>query len=246
MKNLIVVGDSFCHIRGTDASDFRYPHCWPNRLAQALNLNLLGQGIPGAGWWPLKQVLKKFSPEQINNTEYMIFCHSDATRLLNCNLHQNHFNRYEPNPKDEEHLAVTLYYKYILDEDFADWAQQMWLQEISNTYADIKLIHLYSFPFIPQKITNFPNGISVFPSLAAISLNEFEFGLFDRKRAIFDKLADDTRANHLSDFNNDELARQLVEIIRGGYSDRQVNLDVNKFQTKTTKWFDLDFWELSI
>jgi len=243
MKNLIVVGDSFCASRNVNNDNLNHPSCWPNLLAQELKLNLLGEGIGGAGWWPTRQSLRKLTPEQINNTECMVFCHSDANRLLNHNLNQNHLDKHDPNPANEEHLAVKLYYKYILDMEFANWAQQMWLREISDTYGHLKLIHLHCFPWSVEKLTISPTEVSVSPALASVSLNEFELGLFDSKNTIVEKLRHDTRHNHLSEFNNMELARQLAEIIRN-YSVKNAILDVGKFQTKSIKWFDIDFWDI--
>jgi hypothetical protein len=244
MKNLIVVGDSFCASRHLNNADLNYSLAWPNLLADELKLNLLGAGFIGAGWWPVRNALKKFDQEQIDNTEAIVFCHSDAYRLLNSRTHQNTL-RYGSNLdiNDEEQLAVKLYYKYILEDEFAEWAQQMWLYEISNTYEHLKLIHLYCFPWTLKNIKSFPTGISVFPALSSISLNEFDYGLLDRKQTIIQKLANDKRDNHLSAFNNKELARQLTEIIRN-YSAKNTNLDVSKFQLKTTRWFDIDFWDL--
>jgi hypothetical protein len=242
VKNIIVVGDSFCFNRRSNGFDQEALFCWPNLLADELKLNLLGEGIGGAGWWPTRQSLKKLTPEQIDNTEVLVFCHSDAYRLLNSRTHQNTL-RYGSNSgnNDEEQLAVKLYYKYILENEFAEWAQQMWLHEISDTYGHLKLIHLYCFPWTLKNIKSFPAGISVFPALASISLNEFDLGPFNLKHTTVQKLSNDMRTNHFSDTNNKELARQLAEIIRN-YSAKNENLDVNKFQLKTTKWFEPDFW----
>jgi len=241
MKNLIVVGDSFCFNRRSNGFDQEALFCWPDLLAGELKLNLLGEGIGGAGWWHTRQTLTQLTSEQIDNTEALVFCHSDAYRLLNSCRNQVKFDRNSSKVNDEEQLAVKLYYKYILEYEFAEWAQRMWFKEISDNYGHLKLIHLHCFPWSLKNAEFLSAGLSVFPALALISLNEFDFGPFDSKDTIIKKLIGDQRHNHLSEFNNIELARQLAEIIRN-YSVKNENLDVSKFQLKTTKWFEPGFW----
>ena len=218
MKNIIVVGDSFCS--ATTA--------WPGQLADLLKVELICQGLPGASWWPVRQFLMNIDQQTIDNTEAIIFCHTDTTRLLNTKLHQGKFPRHDLDTNNEEQLAVKLYYKHVFDEKFAHWAEQMWFSEISTNFGNLKLIHLHCFPW-SFKSMHLLNGSNIQPNLTALSLNEIGADEF--------VLIGDTRHNHLNEFNNTELARQLSEIIKN-YSGNNIELDIDKFQLKTKKWFD--------
>jgi hypothetical protein len=71
MKNLCVVGDSFCVFR-QDQTD------WPKALSTLLNLNLIGFGLPGESWWFIRQnFLKILNSKDFNNTELFVFCHTE-------------------------------------------------------------------------------------------------------------------------------------------------------------------------
>ena len=218
MKNLIVVGDSFCSAATA----------WPGQLTDLLKVELICQGFPGSSWWPVRQFLMNIDQQKIDNAEAIIFCHTDTTRLLNTKLHQGKFSRHNLDTSDEEQLAVKLYYKYVFDETFAYWTEQMWFNEVSTKFGNLKLIHLHCFPW-SLKHMHLLRGLNIQPNLTALSLNEIDDDPFI--------LSVDARHNHLNEFNNRELARQLSEIIKN-YSGDSVQLDIDKFQLKTKKWFD--------
>jgi len=56
VKNLIVVGDSFCAGQG-----------WPQELAELLNLNLVVAGYGGHPWWACRHFLHQEEIKDIIN-----------------------------------------------------------------------------------------------------------------------------------------------------------------------------------
>ena len=214
MKNIIVVGDSFC----------KSPEAWPSQLAELLNLNLINFGLEGGAWWSVKSFLQKIPLEQIDKCEVIVFAHTNAQRIPTTVKEVNQANFSNLNLNNELDRAVGLYYKYIYDEDFLIWAQAKWFEEINNQWHNTKVVHLFSFPQHQKYVLN---GMKVLPSLAAISLDEL--GSKDGD------LCGDTRLNHLDTHNNAELAQQLSQLI-GNYQVGEVDLDVSKFNLLSNNW----------
>ena len=219
MKNLIVVGDSFC-------SSAMH---WPTTVAQNLDLNLIcyTQGA-GQSWWDTKRWLTKLEQSVLDNTEVMIFAHTNAERIPT-NNQQIGLIDHSKSPSNEIETAIQLYYKYIFDPEFLIWAQEAWFEEISRTYSDKTLVHLHCFPW-SKKHGELLKGINISTSLTALSLNELgaeELG----------EIYNDQRPNHLNLHNNQQLGSQLAEIISNNQPGWQ-SLDTEKFDLKTTRWFD--------
>ena len=217
MKNIIVVGDSFC------ASQ----HMWPAELAKHLGLNLVGQGIGGASWWPSRHFVMSLPQETIDATEVMVFAHTNSTRIPTLDPELFSFD-YGVDPQNEIENAVSLYYKYILDQQFMDWAQQQWFMEIAQRWSDKKLCHLHCFPWT----TNYQNlmtGLVVQPSLSAISLNEISANKLN--------LFNDNRHNHMNEKNNKALAQELSRMISCNATGVQ-NLNLDLFDQPTRSWLE--------
>jgi hypothetical protein len=208
VKNIIIVGDSFC------AS----PKGWPIDLANRLELHLISQGIGGASWWPTKQFIDSLHRDDIANTEVIVFVHTNFERIPTDNLDVGRVNFANFDLTKEIDVAVKLYFKHIHNDTFLIWAGQQWFKEISVRFADKKVIHLHSFPYtLPY--SDILAGTRVLQDLYSISVNEVDF------KTLFG----DTRYNHLNTHNNHELANQLYEIIKDDVTGN-ATLDLSKFQ----------------
>jgi hypothetical protein len=216
MKNIIVVGDSFCASAGG----------WPNILAQRLNLTLINHGQGGQPWWNIRNFLNTIDEETFTNCDAMVFVHTNAGRIPTSNSQIGLVN-HSAEPKTEIDKAIQLYYKYIHEPEFLNWAQQQWFLEINQRWAHKKIVHLHSFPWSLDYGKSLP-GIKISTNLCSISLNElgaYKFELFN-----------DKRPNHLNDRNNNELACQLSNLIQN-YIQQTVQLDTDAFDLKITRWF---------
>jgi hypothetical protein len=225
-KNIIVVGDSYASSKNG----------YPQELANLLNLNLICFGEPSAHWWTVKLFLDSLSDEVKNNTEVIVFCHtythrvpSDDTELNRANIDNADRLEHASITKDS---AVNLYFKFVHNMGYSEYVEQCWFKDITETWSHIKLINLHCFPW-SLKNKNFLGGVSVTPSLTAISLNEIGAQTYD--------LRNDSRPNHLSHNSNIILAQQLAEIINN-YTVGDAQLDVTKFEQLTTRWFE---WDIS-
>jgi hypothetical protein len=183
MKNIIVVGDSFC----------AHPQGWPSMLADKLNLKLINYGVGGEHWWGVHEFLKTVDK---NTVKYIIFAHTFGQRIPT--LHKNGIDK----------TASELYYKHIHNEEFLNWAQEQWFKQISTEWDNV--INLHCFPWT-WDLRHLLVGINVGPNLASISLNEVDATepLLDES-VIGQGLR---RQNHLNQFNNKILAEELAGII---------------------------------
>ena len=217
MNNIIVVGDSFC--ASADG--------WPNILAQRLNLTLINHGQGGQSWWNVRNFLNTIDEETLTNTEIMVFVHTNAGRIPTSNS-QIGFIDHSAEPKTEMDKAIQLYYKYIHEPEFLNWAQQQWFLEINQRWGHTKIVHLHSFPWTLDYGKSL-FGINIKTNLCSISLNELGADKLE--------LFNDKRPNHLNDRNNNELACQLSNLIQN-FTEQTVQLDTDAFDLKITQWFN--------
>ena len=218
MKNLIIVGDSF------SASSAG----WPQMLADKLGLNLICKGSGGWAWWHVRQKLRIIGKPVLEDSEYVIVCHTNPERINTTEIVNTGTADYL-NPKTELDNAVTLFYKYLHNEEFNLWAQENWFNEVSIMMQNCKLINLFSFA-VPAEHSGNLKGINVYPDLCQLSMRESasKRWLGSGKR-VNEVLLNDKRLNHLSLENNQILADQLYEILQQQYSHRPVNLDIERF-----------------
>jgi hypothetical protein len=216
MQNIIIVGDSFCSS----------PQGWPQQLADMLDLNCICHGVGGQPWWNVKRFIDEIDYETLDQTEFIVFAHTNSDRIPTGNEQIGRIDHSNPD-QSEQSQAIQLYYKYIHEPGFLIWAQHQWFQEISATIQK-KLVHLHCFPW-SMKYQYLLRGMNITPSLMAISLNEIAA---DRMT-----LFADSRHNHLNDHNNTELANQLSNLIKN-YDMYPHNLDLSKFDQKILTWVD--------
>ena len=209
MKNIIIVGDSFCSSSKG----------WPSTLADSLNLRLILNGSAGMHWWATKEFLDKLPQKDKDECEVIIFAHTLYTRIPGS-------VNFEVLESSEMKQAAKLYNKYISDDNFLRWAETQWYKEISAEWSHIKLINLHSFPFsIP--CMEYLDGVNILPNLLAISLNEIAMPIGG--------MISDIRLNHLNQENNLVLAEQLCDII-DNYQCGIIKLDTSKFVQITDMW----------
>lgn len=136
MKNLIVVGDSYCS----------FFNGWPKTLADELNLNLICHGGGGQPWWNARNYITKLAPDTIDNAEFIVFAHTNAERIPTLNADIGLID-HSKKPESEIETAIHLYYKYIHEQEFITWAHQQWFKEITERWGHKKLCHLHCFPW---------------------------------------------------------------------------------------------------
>lgn len=209
MRNIIIVGDSFCCGNG-----------WPDILANKLDMNLIQCGFPGNHWWAVRDFLINLKPEKFDNSDIIIFVHTHPDRIPTLTSDLSKVNCSRLGNLNEIEMAVKLYYSYIHDGDFLNWIMHKWFEEISQKWVRLKTVHLHGFQE-SWPYRHLLNGMNVGPDLIGISLDE----LRDPSPGLFT----DRRRNHFNEFNNEELANQLYHAIVN-YQLQDFNLDVTKFQ----------------
>jgi hypothetical protein len=218
MKNLIVVGDSYCA-----CSDG-----WPKTLATELNLNLICYGGGGQPWWNARNYITKLAPEAIDNAEFIVFAHTNAERVPTLNEKIGCID-HSKKPESEIETAIHLYYKYIHEQEFITWAHQQWFKEITERWGHKKMCHLHCFPW-SLSYSDLLKGLNITTNLSALSLNEVGATHF--------RLVKDQRCNHFNPYNNNQLGLQLSEHLKN-YDIKSVELDVAKFDQATSYWLDI-------
>lgn len=210
MKNIIIVGDSFC---ACDAG-------WPGTLSKMLNLELINYGCSGEHWWGVTNFLNNLPQETLDNCEVIIFAHTEARRIPNTS--NKKLNKVHPPETEQElKLAIELYFKYMHEDEFLDWVQIQWFKEVSNNWQHIKLINLHSFPTSLSQRHHL-KGVNILPDLLSISLTESGI---DHNTMMFDM-----RLNHLNVNNNLIMANQLYDIILNYYPG-DIKLDLLQFKS---------------
>ena len=196
-------------------------------LAQHLNLSLINHGQGGQPWWNARNFLNSVDDDTLTNTDVIVFVHTNAGRMPTSNSQLGRLD-HSAEPKTEIDKAIQLYYKYIHEPEFLNWAQQQWFLEINRRWSHKKTVHLHSFPWSidPGKSLL---GLNIVTNLCSISLNELGIDKLE--------LFNDQRLNHLNNHNNNELACQLSTLIQN-YTQQTAQLDTTTFDLKITRWFD--------
>jgi len=219
--NILILGDSFCQNK----------EGWPDMLCEKFSYNIaITQGTPGVGWWAIRSNLLQCQQQSdfFLDTKLLIFIHTQKSRLFKQDL--SLFNilpqelplSYSNNSIDEKTLSVSLYYKYIHEVLFADWAEQQWFREFKEICKPIPLI--VNLFFETQKILPTLPGICVPTGL--LDLNKAQYR--QPTSMAFDGLKG--YINHFTPENNKIFANQLYNIICG----KSIDFDITEF----TKGFD--------
>ena len=135
-KNIIVVGDSYC-------SDGFNSIAWPVKLANILNLNLVCHGDSSAHWWSSKIFLDGLSKDIKDNTEVIVFCNTYTHRVPTDDTSLNRVNFHNIEIANNKESAINLYYKFVHNHGYNEYAEQCWFKDITSEWSHIKLINLH-------------------------------------------------------------------------------------------------------
>ena len=214
MNNIYIGGDSYCFHRGNDTH-------WPYVLSNKLNLNLIGQGFPGRGFWRTRlnliQYLKK--EDSFKNTKLFVFCHTAPERMISSFYTRGPGFALPEEPPNNDEIA-KVYYKYLYEPNIHTWAMKQWFLEINELLAGKSVIHVFCFPssaILSDKL----NGYKLKESLhhKAVQLDDLK-----------NKNNTEERMNHFTKSFNVKFANALADY----YFNKIVP---NPTQTK---YFDID------
>ena len=156
-------------------------------------------------------------------TDIVVFVHTNSDRIPTANEEIGTIDHSNPG-QNEAGRAIQLYYKYIHDPQFLQWAQQQWFKEINTRWAHLKTIHFHCFPDSVKHSHLLPGMVFTTP-LIHISIGE----LSGTDKEIDKLILEDQRYNHLSAANNQILADIILRSIYK-YRPGQYRLDLNEFQ----------------
>jgi hypothetical protein len=234
MKHLIVIGDSFCAKRGDS-----YPNSWVTKLGEYTGREVHGIGIPGESWWKqhvwFANNLKNLPPPEdtvivwSHTSAHRIPCEIDARVnpwVVRIDKHTDASNdieaKHDPDGK-LFHLARDFYQSPLYVEKFYAWAMVAWWKELAITLAPYKkVIHMFGFHDYcvsdqDRLVLLAPNSIVVTePSLGGISKCD---------STSFAGGVGDTRMNHLSEHNNNQLALFLKDVVDNTPTNSTIKID---------------------
>lgn len=188
MKNVCVLGDSFCFHREQETD-------WPVKLSKLINLNLTGEGLLGQSWWFIRtKFIKYINSPEFNDTELFVFCHTEPNRIIGTTETIMHDN-WEPNLS-----IVKTHLMYLENKQFNDWCCQQWFKELNVLLSNKKVIHLQNFNST-RSFFNLLDGVKfASPSLMDVSIKTLH---------TLDEFLYDQRHNHFESDKNVLLAERL-------------------------------------
>lgn len=249
MAAIAFVGDSFCatyhytrretHDKPVHENKTESP-TYLDIVAERHNMQLYCYGYGGKSWWfsrchfleELHKIPSEFFADQL---EVIVFCHTDPSRF------NNSWNIPLDN-SDYEDADLQYYYRHLFDEPFHEWAQQQWFREIASMWGSIKTVHFHCFRNTVQWSHLLP-GVVVTTPLVQISAGELE----GSRREIDLQMRKDTRANHLSQRNNEVLGEWLAQAI-ADYRPGHYELPLAQFEQNNPRahhWPSPDYDNLS-
>lgn len=238
MKNLIVIGDSFCLARGPE-----FPNSWVTQLGQSTNCKVYGTGIYGRSWWKQHEWFSLNSEDLPDPKETaVIWCHTSAHRLP-CETEaeinpwvvrgrKEDLSRFNNSDPELFKLARDFYQSPLYVEKFYVWAMTAWWKELAITLATYKkVIHLFGFHDYgmsdSDRLTLVASNSVVVTAPSLGSLSKCDSKDFVNGHS-------DTRQNHLNEHNNHQLAVFIKNTLDN--TDTNTTVEIN----------DLDQWMFEI
>jgi hypothetical protein len=243
IKNIIVIGDSFCASRPP-----WFPASWVSQLGQLTGCEIYGVGLGGRSWWKQQEWFdnnQKSLPDP--NETAVVWCHTSAHRIpcasdakinpwvVEITDHKDPTNDIQkdidPNGKLFR-LAKEFYLSDLYVEKFYAWAMQAWWQELALKLKPYRLaLHFFAFNDLGidyddrLELLSDNSIVVVEPTLSAISKAEdYDFA----------GGAGDTRLNHFNAHNNLKLAEFVANTLQtvAGNSIVSVN-NLSEWKLKT-------------
>lgn len=229
--NILIAGDSFC-------GDWQY---WPQFLREKFfPKELFPQrsliiACPGGSWWDIRSVMLRdmqSNAQWYTYLQWLIYIHPSSVRPIAADqkLTQEIMvelpSKYTSDTFSEIKLCKSLYYKYVYNQNFHQWAMSKWCLELNSLFAAANVIHLFADNNDIAFASNMLQGIKTTVSLTDISMTQYasspsaEFIAQDRQHGLY---------NHLTETNNVLLAQQLYRIMTLQARD----LDLSQFSKYT-------------
>lgn len=214
MKKILLLGDSY-------ASEC-YENTWPYYLERLANSDITGAAFAGSSNYHILEQFKKFNDETF---DYIIVVLTTDKRIpkvegypyLSAYLPDHpHFENFNNFP-DGFVEAYKHYMKYFFDEQLLKLVSRAVIKEIQdNLYPNQKVIWIDGLLKIDENNLRrlFEKGILINGTLTYVSFDVEIKETFDLDpMKLMRELGHDPRTNHLSDCNQELLARFLANII---------------------------------
>ena len=222
--NLLIIGDSFCQAEHHWPSYLRAKISYPQHVVPRNATRV--HTFPGGGWWPIQQEIYRTltgDTAWFDQIKLLIIIHPFTSRVFSTDT-QIHRScavelpmTWSANDFDEATIAHSLYYKYIYNKNFHDWAQLKWFDELGQLLAahpQIMSIHLFdhkeTLSLLPRsKLAAGANRRFINTTLMDIACSQY------KSHNIASMSNDDALGfyNHFTPYNNIVFADQLYKII---------------------------------
>jgi hypothetical protein len=243
-RRLIFFGDSF--VAGRKNNQF-YPYekyqseyalgsiNYLDIIQEKTNLNYFHFGYGGSSWWyqrcKMFNYLNKYNIVN-DNIDTIIMCHTSPDRINNKDFVISADISYNSSEISD---AVKKYLVHLHDDQFNKWAQEMFVNEITNRFENVKIINFICFEDGKRLLDILP-GMSFTMPLMAIAMAEMDFNgdIIMSKKYV---AADNNKNNHLNEKNNIALAETILWA-RENYTPGIFDIDLSKFDIKDQKIID--------
>jgi hypothetical protein len=250
MKNILIIGDSFCLHRGE-----QYPTSWVRLLEQSTRCKVYGVGLDGRGWWQqhrwYKENIKSLpNPADtavvwVHTSPHRLPCDNDAKVNVTVLDIEDCTAPGQSSPHGKLfNLAREFYSSPLYVEEFYAWAIVAWWKQLAIDLLPYKkVIHLFGFyehgiADVDRLNLLTTNSVVVNkPPLISLSMAESSLPLR--------QIRQDPRINHFSNHNNAQLANFLRETLENTPVNTQTEI-TNLNQWKFEKSVEIPRFESSI
>ena len=170
---IVFVGDSYCSEYHVDprvapvrmyqnnlgGSDYQRSYrSWIDVVRDMSGTRVDVHGYAGQSWWHSWSNFDRAWSHKLQQVQAVIFCHSNPERL-NAVLDEPDTFAFPWDPKNKKLLAddevkvhspvqnaINVYYKYLFDPGFHDFAQNYYAEMLKEKLAHVKTIHFCCFP----------------------------------------------------------------------------------------------------
>lgn len=248
-NDILIVGDSFAMHRN-ELTD--WPRVLVNKLTHSNDKHrkIRGKGFTGCSWWSTRREI--ISEISYSVPKLLIITHTEMQRIpsdenfaLNTAtvFNEDYYSKYAVAKEDyvpkEILKAGQEYYKHLFVQDFHQWSQERWFDELDQLcerFCIPHVIHLHAFESWnkDRPIWYFRYGMTFNTPLWNISDDNKEFKKSKWKQAHTDILVPDTdlwknlgTRNHFSVENNVKLGEQIYDAVMNYASGGKIDLNID-------------------
>jgi hypothetical protein len=238
---IAIVGDSFCADFDTKMMPVHRHHqtyttsrSWVTDTIRHFGCKVDVHGYGGKSWWYSWSKFQECWHQRWHELTAIVFCHTSTNRINTCNPvfdPDNHGNFLIS--KDQQQNIIDIFYKYIHDDQFQQFAQEQYALMLREKFSNIKTLHFFTVTPLPSMVSTLPGTVFTTP-LLQVAVAGLKGSILEISQQINDQ-GPARLVNHLIPDNNLALYNLVIESLEN-YQPGIKQIDMSNFTVHNTNY----------